>query len=316
MSQLLQNRYDILCLFDARDANPNGNPDAGNMPRVDPQTLHGLVSDVALKRKVREWVQAKFGNQAPNAIFIQRAANLNQFIQQAHDTAGTKVAKDKKPNLAQVEKATAWMCENFFDVRTFGAVMQTGPNAGQVQGPVQFTFARSIDPVLPMDLAITRMAVAEDAPKGDYTKWAEDKPEDGRRTMGGKQMIPYGLYACQVLISANQAQKVGFTEGDLATLRESLVNLFELNRTASKGFMAPRGIYAFKHVGTDTNADQRASQARLGCAPAHKLVELGSVVSVKRKADVAFPRTFTDYDVTVDRSGIPAGVEMEDWLNG
>lgn len=316
MSQLLQNRYDILFLFDARDANPNGNPDAGNMPRVDPQTLHGLVSDVALKRKVREWVQAKFNNQAPNGIFIQRAANLNQFITQAHKEAGTKVPKGKDPNLSQVEQATRWMCENFFDVRTFGAVMQTGPNAGQVQGPAQITFARSIDPVLPMDIAITRMAVAEDAPKDDFEKWAEDKPESKRRTMGGKQMIPYGLYACQVLISANHAQKVGFTEADLAILRESLVNLFELNRTASKGFMAPRGIYAFKHVGTDSNAEQRASQARLGCAPAHKLVELGGVVSVSRKEDVAFPRQFADYVVTVDRSRIPAGIEMEDWLNG
>lgn len=315
MSQPLQNRYDILYLFDARDANPNGNPDAGNMPRVDPQTLHGLVSDVALKRKVREWVQAKFNNAAPNAIFIQRAANLNQFIQQAHDKADTKVAKGKEPNLSQVEKATKWMCANFFDVRCFGAVMQTGPNAGQVQGPAQFTFARSLDPVLPMDIAITRMAVAEDPPKGGYEQWAEDIPESKRRTMGGKQMIPYGLYACQVLISANHAQKVGFSEDDLKTLREALVNLFELNRTASKGFMAPRGIYAFKHVGTDGNAEQRASQARLGCAPAHKLVELGGVVSIRRREGVEFPRSFADYDVMVDRSRIPAGIELEDWLN-
>ena len=316
MSELLRNRYDILFLFDAKDANPNGNPDAGNMPRIDPQTMHGLVSDVALKRKVREWVQARFNNTAPNAIFIQRAANLNEFIAQAHSKAETNVAKGKDPNLAQVEAATRWMCQNFFDVRCFGAVMQTGPNAGQVQGPAQFTFARSIDPVLPMDIAITRMAVAEDAPNDNYEQWAEEKSESWRRTMGGKQLIPYGLYACQVFISANHAQKVGFTEVDLMVLREALVNLFELNRTASKGFMAPRGIYAFKHVGTDTNSEQRTAQANLGCSPAHKLVELGSVVTVRRQSDVEFPRSFTDYEVTIDQSRIPAGVEMEDWLNG
>lgn len=315
MSELLKNRYDILFLFDARDANPNGNPDAGNMPRVDPQTLHGLVSDVALKRKVREWVQARYENTSPNGIFIQRAANLNQFIAKAHAEAGTAVAKGKDPNLDQVEKAAKWMSENFFDVRCFGAVMQTGANAGQVLGPVQMTFARSVDPVLPMDIAITRMAVAEEVKDEDYEKWATEKPESKRRTMGGKQLIPYGLYAFQIFISANHAQKAGFTEADLGTLKEALVNLFELNRTASKGLMAPRGIYAFKHLGTDSNPEQRTAQAKLGCCPAHKLVELGSVVSVKRHDGVQFARQFGDYEVSVDASKIPAGVELQDWLN-
>lgn len=314
MTAALCNRYDILALFDARDANPNGNPDAGNMPRVDPQTLHGLVSDVALKRKVREWVQARHNNQAPNAIFIQRAANLNKFIAQAHEAKQTGVTDGKKATLSQVESAACWMYENFFDVRCFGAVMQTGKNAGQVLGPVQFTFARSLDPVLPMDLAITRMAVAEDVGTENFDKWEAETPEVTRRTMGGKQLIPYGLYAFQIFISANQAQKVGFTDADLATLKESLVNMFELNRTASKGFMAPRGLYAFKHVGTDSNPAQRANQAKLGCCPAHRLVELGQVVSASLKDGVQFPRQFTDYAVNVDVSKLPPGVVLEDWL--
>ncbi|MBU3696439.1 type I-C CRISPR-associated protein Cas7/Csd2, partial [Dechloromonas sp.] len=229
--------------------------------------------------------------------------------------AGTAVAKDKEPNLDQVEKAAKWMSANFFDVRCFGAVMQTGANAGQVLGPVQMTFARSVDPVLPMDIAITRMAVAEDVKDEDYDKWANDKPESRRRTMGGKQMIPYGLYAFQIFISANHAQKAGFTEADLGVLKEALVNLFELNRTASKGFMAPRGIFAFKHVGTDSNPEQRIAQAKLGCCPAHKLVELGAVVNVKRQPSVQFARQFSDYEVSVDLAKIPAGVEMQDWLN-
>ncbi|MGH8572672.1 MAG: type I-C CRISPR-associated protein Cas7/Csd2, partial [Gammaproteobacteria bacterium] len=191
---IIANRYELLFLFDCENGNPNGDPDAGNAPRIDPEDMHGLVSDVALKRRVRNYVQAAMGNASPHAIFVEHATNMNRPIALAHEQANSgipeKATKDK------VKKARDWMCANFYDVRTFGAVMSTGANAGQVRGPVQFSFARSIDPVLPMDISITRMAVAEDV-KGaktaaDIEKWENEQEEDKLRTLGRKQLIPYG----------------------------------------------------------------------------------------------------------------------------
>ena len=314
MSNVIKNRYEFLFLFDCENGNPNGDPDAGNAPRMDPQDMRGLVSDVALKRRVRNYVQTARGNKTPNAIFIEHATNLNRPIAIAHEQKNGGYTTDPKkgPNKDQVGRAREWMCENFYDVRTFGAVMSTGPNAGQVRGPVQFTFARSIDPVLPLDIAITRMAVAKPekrlASSGEYAKWETEQPEDKLRTMGRKALIPYGLYVAKGFISAHLAEQTGFSEDDLSLLWEAILNMYEHDRSASKGIMSLRApVFIFKHEGTDTNDEQRTRQAMLGCAPAHVLFDL---VQVKKKDGVEAPRAFSDYAITVDRSSLPAGVSI------
>jgi CRISPR-associated protein Csd2 len=309
MSDAIKNRYEFLFLFDCENGNPNGDPDSGNAPRVDPQDMRGLVSDVAQKRRVRNYVQTARGNAMPDAIFIEHATNLNTKIVKAHEeTKGGLVADAGREKVAL---ARAWMCQNFYDVRAFGAVMSTGANAGQVRGPVQFAFARSLDPVLPLDACITRMAVAEDV-KGaksskDYEKWESDQPEDELRTMGRKSLIPYGLYVGKGFISAHLAEETGFSDGDLKLFWEALLNMYEHDRSASKGLMSVREVFVFKHVGTDDgNAEQRKQQAILGCAPAHKLFDL---VKVQKKTGVEAPRKYEDYTVAFDKAGLPKGVE-------
>ena len=314
MSKAIENRYEFLFLFDCENGNPNGDPDAGNAPRIDPQDMHGLVSDVAIKRRIRNYIHAARGNQMPYAIFVEHATNLNRRIVRAHEETegGLDTTSRKGAGKNKVHLARQWMCANFYDVRAFGAVMSTGPNAGQVRGPVQIAFSRSVNPVLPLDISITRMAVAQDV-KGakssdDYVKWEAEQPEDKLRTMGRKSLIPYGLYVGKGFISANLAEQTGFSEDDLALLWEALLNMFEHDRSASKGLMSVRRpIFVFKHVGTDTDADQRARQAMLGCAPAHELFDLIEVNKVK---GVEAPRKFGDYIVTVHRDRIPAGVEL------
>lgn len=315
MSNPITNRYEFLCLFDCENGNPNGDPDAGNAPRIDPEDMHGLVSDVAVKRRIRNFVQIARENKTPNAIFIEHATNLNRPIVTAHEATGNPEPTKKGSSKDQVEKARDWMCQQFYDVRTFGAVMSTGPNAGQVRGPVQVAFSRSYDPVLPLDVSITRMAVAEDV-KGakssaDYVKWEGEQDEDKLRTMGRKSLIPYGLYGCRGFISAHLAEKTGFSDDDLALLWEALKNMYEHDRSASKGLMTVQKLFAFKHVGTDSDNGQRARQAVLGCAPAHALFDL---IKVEKKPDVTSPRSFADYTVTVDRAKLPAGVELLELL--
>jgi len=321
----IQNRYEFLYLFDCENGNPNGDPDAGNAPRIDPEDMRGLVSDVALKRRVRNYVQAARGNIAPNAIFIEHATNLNRPIVKAHEETGG--VPEKGASKDKVRQAREWMCKTFYDVRTFGAVMSTGPNAGQVRGPVQFSFARSLDPVLPLDISITRMAVAENV-KGaktseDYLKWENEQPEDKLRTMGRKNLIPYGLYVGKGFISANLAGKANngteFTDNDLALLWESLANMYDHDRSASKGYMARRGLFVFKHVGTDTKPEQRARQAKLGCAPAQALLDIGKVIDIQKNKEAmkndneTTPRRFEHYTVTVNKNRIPNGVELWIW---
>ncbi|MBN2793694.1 MAG: type I-C CRISPR-associated protein Cas7/Csd2 [Desulfuromonadales bacterium] len=307
----IQNRYEFLFLFDCENGNPNGDPDAGNSPRIDPEDMHGLVSDVALKRRVRNFIQTSFDNQAPNAIFIEHATNLNKPITKAHEVTGG--APTGGANRGQVNAAKDWMCQNFFDVRTFGAVMSTGANAGQVRGPVQFSFARSVDPILPMDISITRMAVAEkvkDAKtSADFEKWENEQEEDKLRTMGRKALIPYGLYVAKGFISANLAKGTGFSDDDLKNLWDALLNMYDHDRSASKGMMSCRGLYVFKHVGTDSDPNQRVKQAMLGCAPAHKLLDKGAIIDIVRKTSTS-PRSFSDYEVVVHRDRLPAGVEL------
>lgn len=330
MTTPITNRYEFLFLFDCQNGNPNGDPDAGNAPRMDPQDMRGLVSDVAIKRRIRNYVQVSRGNKLAEeekpgyAIFIEHATNLNIPIARAHEQAGDKKIVGKKgANKDDVAEARKWMCHNFYDVRTFGAVMSTGANAGQVRGPVQIAFSRSVDPILPLDVSITRMAIAK--PEGEKAKnmtsaelgtWTAEQPEDELRTMGRKSLIPYGLYVGKGFISANLADPVhggtGFSETDLKLLFEAILNMYEHDRSSSKGLMTvhPEYTFVFKHVGTDTNKEQRARQSRLGCAPAHKLFDLveSKIPHVKE------PRSIKDYGKlpTLEeiQKELPDGVEV------
>ena len=311
----IAHRYDFVLLFDVKDGNPNGDPDAGNLPRIDAETGHGLMTDVALKRKVRNFVslikdQTVAEPQAGEKrfeIYVREKAILNLQNQRAYsalkldaptteapveeedqsDTAKKKKAtKDKRKGSGdEVDKARDWMCLNFYDVRTFGAVMSTGVNCGQVRGPAQLTFARSVDPIVPLEHAITRMAVATEAE-------AERQGGDNR-TMGRKHTVPYGLYVAHGFVSAFLAKKTGFGEDDLALLWESLEQMFEHDRSAARGQMSTRGLYVFQH------------ESELGNAHAHDLFKR---IGIKRRVDV--PRDFEDYDVSVDAEGLPATVKL------
>jgi len=310
----IENRYEFLFLFDCENGNPNGDPDAGNAPRIDPEDMYGLVSDVALKRRVRNYVQIAKNNERPNAIFIEHATNLNRPIAESHQQANGVIPEKGKASKDKVRLARDWMCKNFYDVRTFGAVMSTGANAGQVRGAVQFSFARSLDKVLPLDISVTRMAVTAEV-KGaktidDYKKWEDDQPEEQLRTMGRKNFIPYGLYAAKGFISANLAQDTGFSEADLELFWDALLNMYDHDRSASKGMMSCRGLYIFKHTGTDSDLEQRKKQTMLGCAPAHKLLDLGSIIAIKKKEAIDSPRKFADYELTIHKDRLPTGVEL------
>jgi CRISPR-associated protein Csd2 len=317
----IQNRYEFLYLFDCENGNPNGDPDAGNSPRIDPEDMHGLVSDVAIKRRVRNYIQTAFDNAAPNAIFVEHATNLNKPITAAH--VATNGAPAGGGNRVQVNNARNWMCQQFFDVRTFGAVMSTGANAGQVRGPVQVAFSRSIDPILPMDASITRMAVAEKVAGAksveDYENWENKQEEDKLRTMGRKALIPYGLYVAKGFVSAHLAAGTGFSDADLGQLWQALLNMWDHDRSASKGVMACRGLYVFKHVGTDSDEKQRVRQAMLGCAPAQRLLDFSSpgrrldntIIEIgHRDGLTGSARSFADYMVEVHRDRLPNGVEL------
>lgn len=310
----LTSRYDFLLLFDCQYGNPNGDPDADDAPRMDPEDMHGLVSDVALKRRVRNYVRAAYGNQSPYAIFVEHSTNLNRPIALSHEETSGGLQAGKEAGKSKVELARAWMCQTFYDVRTFGAVMTTGANAGQVRGPVQMTMARSVDPISPMDLAITRVAVAEKAGRAvtseDLAVWEEQQPASKLRTMGRKTMIPYGLYRAHGFISPGHAEGTGFSQADLEIFWQALLGMFEHDRSASKGFMATRGLFVFQHVGTDSDSAQRARQARLGCAPAHKLLEPGTIVDTERREPTRPPRRFSDYQVTVHQDRVPPGVNL------
>jgi CRISPR-associated protein Csd2 len=285
---------------------------------------------VAIKRRVRNYIQAAFGNTAPNAIFVEHSTNLNTKIALGHENTGGMPPFDgqKKKWVTtkdKADRARQWMCDTFFDVRAFGAVMSTGPNAGQVRGPVQVAFSRSIDPILPMDISITRMAVADNEIKGanvgsaEFVAWENKQPEDELRTMGRKALIPYGLYVAKGFVSANLAQGTLFSEDDLTHLWEALAGMWDHDRSASKGMMSCRGLYVFKHVGTDSNEEQRKRQAMLGCAPAQALLDLGRIIDVKRnesamKEDkVGSPRKFAHYEVTTNAANLPKGVELWKW---
>ena len=304
----INNRYEFMYYVACTDGNYNGDPDMGNMPRIDPQTMQGYITDVATKRRIRNYVETAYQGEDGMGIIIQQSTNINRHIAKAKREAGFgDCAKEKNAVYAGRKKA----CELYYDVRTFGAVMSTGPNAGQVRGPVQITFGKSLDPVLPLDISITRIATANNIENGtleDYEEWEEKQSEDTLRTMGRKQIVPFGLFEVRGFISANLAQETGFDEHDLAVLFEAILNMYEHDRSASKGEMAVVSpLILFKHVGTDTDKTQRIRQAKLGCAPAHKLFDL---VKVTKKDGVQYPRSVSDYDAVVAIDKVPAGVEI------
>ena len=306
----IQNRHEFMYYVACTNCNPNGDPDMGNTPRIDPQTMQGIITDVSSKRRVRNYVQIAHGDEDGMGIIVQQSTNMNRHIAKAKREAGFEdCAKAKEAVYAGRKKA----CEMFYDVRTFGAVMSTGPNAGQVRGPVQISFGKSLDPILPLDLSITRVAVADKLKEGgatveEYQAWEEKQPEDSLRTMGPKQIIPFGLYEVRGFISANLAGETGFDERDLDILFEAILNMYEHDHSASKGEMAVVSpLIIFKHIGTDSDAKQRIRQAKLGCAPAHRLFDL---VSVTKKKEVEYPRSYRDYDAAVHLNQLPDGVQI------
>jgi CRISPR-associated protein Csd2 len=281
----LKNRFDFVFVFDVKDGNPNGDPDAGNLPRVDAETGMGLVTDVCLKRKVRNYVQVSKNCAEGYDIFIKEKAVLNTLIDKAHEDEKVKDAKDK------TMAARDFMCKKYYDIRTFGAVMSTGKNAGQVRGPIQLTFARSTDPIIASEHSITRMAVA--------TEKEAEKQSGDNRTMGRKATVPYGLYVGYGFVSANLAKQTGFSEEDLELFWEALKNMFDVDRSAARGLMSAQKLIVFKH------------DSELGNAPANKLFDL---VKIEKKDNNDVPRSFFDYNVTIDRENLPQGVTIEELI--
>jgi CRISPR-associated protein Csd2 len=287
-------RHDFVLLFDVTDGNPNGDPDAGNLPRVDPETMHGLVTDVALKRKVRDYVHLARGEEERFKIYVLSGGPaLNTLHERAYTALGL-TSTGSRQRREDVDQARAWMCENFYDIRLFGAVMTTGVNCGQVRGPVQLTFARSVDPIVPLDLSITRVAVtrAEDA----AVVTADDGTTTGKQTeMGRKALVPYGLYRAHGFFNPHFAEQTGATDEDLALFWQALVNMWDQDRSSSRGLMACQRLYVFTH------------ESKLGNAAAHELFRR---VQAHRRPGVEAPRSFDDYEVTVDDADLPVGVTL------
>lgn len=299
----LEKRYDFVLLFDVQDGNPNGDPDAGNLPRLDAESGHGLVTDVCLKRKVRNYVGLAKGEQPPYEIYVKEKAVLNKQHERAylaigaqseladdekHESDKTDKKKAKRKGGERVDEARAWMCRNFYDVRTFGAVMSTGVNCGQVRGPIQLTFGRSVDPIVQLEHSITRMAVATEA--------EAEKQGGDNRTMGRKFTVPYGLYVAHGFVSAPLAAQTGFSSDDLQLFWDALANMFEHDRSAARGLMATRGLYVFEH------------DSRLGNAAAHALFDR---ISAKLRDGKTAPRSFADYSISIDSTDLPRGIKLD-----
>lgn len=292
MSEVIRNRYEFVVLFDVENGNPNGDPDAGNLPRVDPESGYGIVTDVCLKRKIRNYIDAVKENEEGYKIYIREDTPLNRSDNTAYTALGTddkeiKELKKKDPDVDT--KIRDFMCTNFYDIRTFGAVMTTfvkaSLNCGQVRGPVQLGFARSVDPIFSQEVTITRIAIT-----------TEKDAENKKTEMGRKSVVPYGLYRVEGYISANLARKVtGFSEEDLELLWEAIINMFEIDHSAARGKMAARELIVFKH------------SKELGDCPAYKLFD---AVEVKKNEDVIYPRKYSDYVVTIHKEQIPDSVEV------
>jgi CRISPR-associated protein Csd2 len=295
-NEILNNRHDIYLLFEVTNGNPNGDPDAGNMPRLEPNTNRGIVSDVCLKRKVRNYIETFKPERNGNAfeVFVKSGLALERTITEA-----------VKANNSNAEETVKWLCREFYDIRAFGGVLSVGDAVmkgsafGQVRGPVQFTFSQSFHSINPLDITITRCVA---------TTVADESKE---RTMGSKFVVPYGLYAAKIYVSPAFAERTKFTNHDLEILFEALNYMFEHDRSASRGEMIVRGIYDFEHVGTqhENNAEANKREARLGCCHAHKLFE---GIEVKLKTDKEFPESFADYEVICkwDSEDLPKGVKL------
>lgn len=279
----LDKRIDFVYIFDVQDGNPNGDPDAANLPRVDAETGHGLVTDVCIKRKIRNYVDVARKGQPNYDIFIQEAAVLDNRVEDIYKTETVK--KADKAN--QKDAAKQALCNKYYDIRAFGAVIATKDKQGQVRGAIQFTFGRSVDPIVSLNHAITRMAVTKESDK------------DKERTMGRKATVPYGLYVAHGFVNANLANQTGFNKDDLQLLWEALGNMFDLDRSAARGLMAPRKLIVFEH------------DSKLGNAPANKLFDL---VKITKIPEVESPRSFSDYEVTVDREKLPKGVSIKELI--
>lgn len=285
-------RHDAVLLFDVTDGNPNGDPDAGNLPRVDPETMQGLVTDVAIKRKIRDFVDRTRGSEERFKIYVQSGEYLSDKQKRAYDSQKLPTgSKDPKHH----RTAQEWMCNEFYDIRTFGAVLSvTEYRAGQVRGPVQLTFSRSIDSIVPIDISIVRIALTN--AKEERQAAAGDADEGSSHgTMGRKSVVPYGLYRCSIFVSPHQAAQTGFSNEDLTVLWDALVRMWDFDRSASRGMMACRGLYVFTH------------ENAYGNAPAHQLLER---IAVRRRPDVPAPRSFGDYDVIVNDTDLPDGVTL------
>lgn len=316
----LTRRHEFVLYFDVTDGNPNGDPDAGNMPRMDPETADGLVSDVSLKRKIRNYVEYKKSNEPRFRIYVTEGAILNEKHREAYlsirtDQKGSKWAKKLTPKSDdEADKLRRWMCDNFYDIRTFGGVLSTGINAGQVRGPVQIAFARSVQPIMPLEISITRMAATNEKKKKERQEGEDEERRSDKRTMGRKNIVPYGLYRAHGFVSAPLASHpvkgTGFSEDDLDLLFEALGNMFEHDRSAARGEMATRKLIIFRHG------------SALGNAHAHELFKRVKTWRVwqgehywlpdtdNRLDNVPPARRFEDYAITVDRGGLPEGVEL------
>lgn len=310
----IANRYDFTLIFEVTNGNPNGDPDAGNLPRLDPETNKGLVSDVSLKRKIRNYIELARAGQEGFHIYVEEGAILNEKHREAYKAlrpGDAKAEKDAKLNPKDDKEALKlrdFMCANFFDVRTFGAVMSTGINCGQVKGPVQLTFASSVEPIMPLEISITRMAATNEAEKKQKAEGDDSADRTDNRTMGRKHIVPYGLYVAHGFISARFAERTGFSDSDLDLLFEALSAMFEHDRAAARGQMATRKLIVFKH------------ENALGNAPAHALFDRVKIgrnvggefrsVDDKRIGNEPPARKFADYIIEIDRENLPSGIEI------
>ena len=285
----IKNRYEFVYFFDVTNGNPNGDPDAGNMPRLDPESSKGLVTDVCLKRKIRTFIEVAYENAPGYEIYVKEKSVLNLQNKRAYEALGVAPEAKKLPkDEAKAREITAWMCNNFFDIRSFGAVMTTEVNSGQVRGPVQLAFAQSLDPIVPLEISITRMAVTN------------EKDLEKERTMGRKHIVSYALYRVHGFISANLAAKTGFSDEDLQKLWQALQMMFEYDRSAARGEMAARKLIVFKH------------DSILGSQPAHKLFERVTVDRVNGESGSP-AAAFSDYRININREGLQ-GVTIEELL--